>query len=76
MKTSPRALLAAALLLLVAFLYCAAGVLQAAWLSATPGFPLDRARINVLVWGIGNFVILSVLILIIIRLVRLKRREG
>lgn len=61
--------------MLAAFLYCLAGVLQAAWLSATPDYPRDRATFNALGWG-GSVVTLGVLIFIIIRLKRLKRRED
>jgi hypothetical protein len=76
MKWSWRCLLVASLILLVAFLYCVAGVLQAAWLSATPGYPIDRARINSLLWGIGSVVTFGLLTFVIVRLTRLKRRED
>ncbi len=35
-------------------LYCLAGVVMAAWLSATPNYPLERAQFWVRTWGAGT----------------------
>jgi uncharacterized membrane protein len=38
----------------LALLFCLMGLVQAAWLSATPGFPAERTQRNVLIWGSGS----------------------
>lgn len=76
MKWSRRYLMVAALVLFVAFLYSLAGVLQAAWLSATPGYPMDRAKTNALLWGVGSILTAGILTFIVVRLVRLTRRDD
>ena len=54
----------------LALLFCLLGVIQAAWLSATPHFPMERTRRNLLVWGSGtllSFVMLCVFAFILYR---------
>ena len=42
----------------IAGLYCFLGVILGVWLSATPHFPIERARLDVSIWGSGTLVCL------------------
>ena len=52
------------ILLILASLYFLLGVVQAAWLSATPNYPLERAQFNVSLWG-SLFVVSAIFSVII-----------
>lgn len=43
--------------------FCFLGLIQAAWLSATPNFPQERTNRNMLIWGTGF--ILSLLTMLV-----------
>ena len=45
----------------LAMLFCFMGVVQAIWLSATPNYPLERARFNVWLWGAGTLLSFAML---------------
>lgn len=55
---------------ILGFLYCLLGAIQAAWLSATPSYPLERARFNFYLWGAGSLLLLLVVIILGVLLYR------
>ncbi len=55
---------------LLASFYCFLGVIQAASLSGAPNYPLDRARFNVRVWGLGAVVFLALAIILFVKALR------
>lgn len=55
-------------------LYCFAGVIMAAWLSATPNYPLERAQFWVRIWGAGTVTCLVLASAIAVSLWRTRRR--
>ena len=60
----------------LALLFCFMGLVQAAWLSATPNFPLERTQRNLRIWGVGtvlSFVMLCAFIFIYYRAKRKYR---
>jgi len=58
------------------FLYSLAGALQAAWLSATPDYPVERATKNFYWWGAGSFVMLCFLVLLAVVLFKTRTRRA
>ncbi len=54
------------------FLFCLTGSLQAAWLSGTPNYPLDRATFNYYAWGSGSlaFLVLAIVLAVLLRKTR------
>lgn len=67
-----RLWLAVAFALLV-LTFCLMGWMQAIWLGATPGFPLERANRNVAVFGSGAIVCAVAVIVLGLKLY--KRRK-
>lgn len=57
---------------ILGFLYCLLGAIQAAWLSATPNYPLERARFNFYLWGAGSLLFLLVVIMLGVLLYRTR----
>lgn len=57
---------------IVGVLYCFLGVLQAAWLSATPNYPLERAKFNFYMWGAGSLLFLLLVVVLGVLLYRTK----
>lgn len=58
---------------ILGLLYCLLGVIQAAWLSATPNYPLERARFNCYAWGGGSLLFLLLAIVLGILLYRTRK---
>lgn len=67
------ALLLGEVVTILGLLYCLLGVIQAAWLSATPNYPLERARFNFYVWGGGSLLFLLLAIVLGILLYRTRK---
>ena len=64
------------LIAVLALLYSLVGLLQAAWLSATPHFPPERTRINLAIWGSGTLISLALVGLVTVLLVRARTRAS
>ena len=54
-------------------LYCLLGTIQAAWLSATPNHPLERARFNFYAWGGGGLLFLLLAVVLGVLLYRTRK---
>ncbi len=46
-------------------IYCSLGVVMSMWLSATPDYSVEAAKLSSIKWGIGALVLLGLCILLL-----------